>query len=228
MTTTPGMNADLGSAFPRLTVVGVVRHLRIRSMVDDLSPQIFVPWRIAQRNPMAYVVRTAGDPEALIPAVRDVLAGVDSRAAIYDARPLETYVEGARATRRFVLQLSMAFALSAFALTCIGVYGVAAFAVASRRRELAVRGALGATATRLAGDVLRECLGTAAAGCLVGLAAAAVVARFLQGQLYAVESGDPLAYVAAVLLIAAGTAGACTVPAYRAVAIDPIEALRSE
>lgn len=228
VTTTPGMNADVGTAYPRLSVVGVVRHLRLRSLVDDLGPQLFVPWRMAQRNPIAYAVRTSGDPDALVPRIRETLAALDPRAALYDARPLDTYVDAARSTRRFVMQLAAVFALSALALTCIGVYGVLAFTVAMRRHELGVRGALGATAGRLTRDVLSEGLRLAAIGCAGGLILAAMLARLLQSQLYAVEPGDPLAYAAAVLLVMAGAIAACWIPAYRVATIDPLDALRAE
>ena len=107
----------------RVQVVGVVRHLKVRSLVDNLMPQLFVPWPIAQRNPTAYVLRTSRDPATLAAEVRAAVSGLDPRLAIYDARPLESYVEAARSGRRFTMQLTAVFALSALALTCLGVYG---------------------------------------------------------------------------------------------------------
>jgi ABC-type antimicrobial peptide transport system permease subunit len=173
-------------------------------------------------------VRTTGEPEALIPAIRDVLAALDPRIAIYDARPLASYVDAARSSRRFVMQLVAAFALSALALTCIGIYGVLAFAVAVRRHELGVRGVLGAAAGQMIRDVLREGLGLATVGCAGGLVAAVAAAHLLRNQLYAVQPHDSIAYAAAVLLIGIGAALACWIPAHRATTVSPIEALRAE
>src|SRR6185503_18938971 len=88
-----------------VSVIGVVRHLRLRSLVDDLTPQIFVPWQIVQRNPMAYVVRTDGNPLTLAATVRATVSALDRRLAIYDVRPMDTYVQAARSTRRFTMLL---------------------------------------------------------------------------------------------------------------------------
>jgi len=212
----------------RLTVVGVVRHLRLRSLVDDQLPQLFVPWQLAQRNPMAFVVSTSGDPVALAPDVRAAVASLDRRLAIYDVRPMTDYVESARATRRFTVTLAAAFAATALLLTCVGVYGVLAYAVAHRRHEFGVRRALGADTGRVLREVMREGLGFALAGCLGGLAAAMVAGPLLHSQLYAVHPRDPVSYTVAVVLILAGAAIACWIPAWRATRVSPMDALRSE
>ena len=116
----------VGQAFPerRVTVVGVVAHLRLRSLVEDLTPQIFIPFRVWQRNPMAFVVRTGGDQAAVTTAISAAVARFDPRVPIYDVREMSTYLDDARAVRRFTMVLTAVFALSAVALTCIGVYGV--------------------------------------------------------------------------------------------------------
>ena len=227
-TTVSGMSANIGAPNARLTVVGVVPHLRLRSLVEDLRPQLFFPWRIAQRNPTAFIVGTTGDPSTLAPEVRATVSALDSRVAIYDVRPLQTYVEDARATRRFTMLLAAMFASLALALTAVGVYGVLAYAVAHRRHEIGVRRALGASAGQVMRDVLREGVVFAIAGCAAGLATAAAAGRLLQSQLYAVHPRDPVAYLAAVALIAAAAAFACWIPARRATTISPMDALRSE
>jgi len=209
------------------TVVGVVRHLRLRSLLDDLRPQMFVPWYAAQRNPMAVVVRTTGDPVTLASAVRTTVLSLDRRLGIYDVRPMTDYMEAARAMRRFTMLLAAAFAATALVLTCVGVYGVLAYAVAYRRHEFGVRRALGASAGTVVREVLREGLGFAVMGVICGAAAAFVLAR-LQSQLYVVNSRDPLSFVAAIVLIFAGAVLACWVPAQRAMAVSPMDALRSE
>ncbi len=225
-----GQHFLLGQASPdrRVSVVGVVRHLRLRSLVEDLTPQIYIPYRIWQRSPMAYVVRTDRDPSALAADVRAAVAAFDPRLPIYDVRAMGTYVEAARATRRFTMLLAAAFAASALALTCIGVYGVLAYAVAVRRHEFGVRRALGADTVQVMREVLREGLTFAVAGSAAGLAGAAIAARLLQSQLYAVHPRDPITYGASLALLLCGAALACWIPAYRATAISPMDALRTE
>jgi predicted permease len=209
-------------------VVGVVRHLRLRSLVDDLLPQIFVPWPLAQRNPMAFVVSTSANPLAVAGDIRAAVASLDPRLAIYDVRPLADYVESARATRRFTVTLAAAFAATALFLTCVGIYGVLAYAVAHRRHEFGVRRALGADTGQVLREVMREGLGFALAGCLGGVAGAFVAGRLLESQLYAVHPRDPVSYAGAVALILIGALAACWIPAWRATRVSPMDALRSE
>ena len=224
-----GQQFLMGQAAPerRVSVVGVVRHLRLRSLVEDLTPQIFVPYRLWQRSPMAYVVGTNRDSSALAADVRAAVAAVDPRLPIYDLRPLETYVAGARSLRRFTVLLAAAFALSALALTCTGVSGVLAYTIAVRRHEFGVRMALGAEAAQVAREVLREGLGLAAAGTAAGLAGAALTARLLQDQLYGVNPRDPMTYGAALTLILVSAVLACWTPARRASAESAVDAMRT-
>jgi putative ABC transport system permease protein len=193
-----------------------------------LLPQVFRPWALVPRNTMAFVVRTAGDPAAMVPAVRAAVSELDPRAAIFEVRPLTEYVDSARATRRFTMILAAAFAGVALLLTCVGVYAVLAYAVAGRRHELGIRRALGASHARVVRAVLGEGLGFALAGSVVGLAGALAAGRLLQAQLYAVNARDPISYAAAVAMVLLGAAVACGIPAYRAATVDPMEALRSE
>ena len=120
---------------------------------------------------MARVATTAGDPAALAPDVRRAIASLDPSPPIYDVRPLRTYVEGARATRRVVMRLAPAFSLAALLLACVGVYGVGVmvYAVTQRRHEFGVRLALGASRGRLAAGVLRDGLTLAGLGCAIGV-----------------------------------------------------------
>jgi putative ABC transport system permease protein len=188
--------------------------------VDDPLPQVFRPWALAPRNPMAFVVRTAGDPAAMVPAVRAAVSELDPRAAIFEVRPLTEYVDAARATRRFTMILAAALAGVALLLACVGVYAVLAYAVAGRRHELGVRRALGASHARVVGAVFGEGLGFALAGSVVGFAGALVAGRLLQTQIYAVDARDPVSFAAAVLMVLLGAAVACGIPAYRAARVD--------
>jgi predicted permease len=225
-----GQRLRIGQASPDRagTVVGIVRHLRLRSIVEDLTPQIFVPYRLWQRSPMAYIVRTDRDPASLTADVRNAVAAVDPRLPIYDLRTLDTYVQNALAIRRFTMLLAAAFAATALVLTCIGVYGVLAYAVATRRHEFGVRRALGAGTPQVLREVFREGLGFTMIGCAIGLGAAALAGQFLQNQLYGVDPRDPIAYGAALALILGGAVAACWIPGRRATAVSPMDALRSE
>jgi putative ABC transport system permease protein len=159
--------------------------------------------------------------------VREAIAAVDPRLPIYDLRPMETYVADARAIRRFTVLLAAAFALSALGLTSVGVYGVLAYSVAVRRHEFGVRRALGADAAQVRREVLREGLGLAVAGAAAGLATAAIAATLLHSQLYGVEPRDPITYAAALALLVLSAIAACWIPARRAAALDPVEAMRT-
>src|SRR6185436_3523202 len=157
------------------------------------APQVFLPYRLWQRSPMAFVLRTDSftNPTTVAASIRPVVARFDPHLPIYELRPLKSYVEAARSTHRFTMLLACAFAASALVLTCIGLYGVLAYAVAHRRHEFGVRSALGALPRQLLWQVLRESLGFAVAGCGVGLALVLGLTRLLQSQLYATHPWDP-------------------------------------
>jgi putative ABC transport system permease protein len=225
-----GQHFLIGQGEPnrRVSIIGVVRHLNLRSVVDDLIPQIYVPYRVWQRTPMAFVVRTDGTSPVLAGDVRSAVSAFDPRLPIFDVRLLGAYVESARSIRKFTMWLAVAFAATALVLTCIGVYGVLAYAVTTRRHEFGVRRALGADARQVIRDVLGEGVRFAVVGCLGGVVGAAIAARLLQSQLYAVEPRDPMTYAAAVSMILTGAMAACWIPAYRATTISPMDALRAE
>jgi ABC-type antimicrobial peptide transport system permease subunit len=177
---------------------------------------------------MAYVVRTSSDPTALAADIRRAVASFDQQLPIYDVREMDNYIEAATSIRRFTMLIAMIFGASALLLTCVGVYGLLAYIVATRRHEFGLRRALGAGTGRVMRDVFREGLGFALIGSVAGLAAAAFVAQLLRTQLYAVDPRDPIAYSLSVGLILLGVIVACWIPGRRATAISPMDALRVE
>ena len=217
-----------GEPSVKVTVVGLVQHLRLRSLVADLTEQVFFPQRLVLRNPMAYAVRSNRDAASLAPDIRAAIARLDPRLPIYDVRPMGNYIESARATRRFTMQLAAAFAIVALLLACVGVYGVLSYAVARRRHEFGVRLALGAAPGMVVQHVMREGLGLAVAGCAAGLAIAVASSQLLRAQLYGIGPRDPVTFTVGAAVIAAAAAIACWIPARRATAVSPIEALRTE
>lgn len=141
-----GQQVDLlGHQTPsgRAVVVGVVRHLKLRSVVEDLAPQIFVPYRLWQRSPMACVVRTSSNPSAFAAEIRGAVASFDRQLPIYDVRPMDNYLEAAMSIRQFTMRIATLFEASALVLTCVGVYGLLAYIAAARRHEFGLRRALG-------------------------------------------------------------------------------------
>jgi predicted permease len=210
------------------TVVGVVHHLRHRSLLEDLTDQVYFAERQIQRNPMAYVVKTSGDAAALAATVRQIVAELDPLIPAYDVRPLDEYVTSARAAQRFATILAAAFAAVALLLAAVGVYGVIAYGVARRRYEFGVRLALGAQRRQVTTLVAREGAALAGIGLVLGLSGAAMAARLLQSQLFGVTPRDAASYAAGVLAIAVAALAACWLPARRAAAVAPMEALRGE
>jgi putative ABC transport system permease protein len=220
----------LGQGEPnrRVSVVGVVRHLKLRSLVSDVTPQIFLPFAVWQRSPMAFVVHTSRDAAAAAADIRATVARFDPQLPIFEVRTLDAYVDRARAIRRFTMLLAGVFAATALMLTCIGVYGVLAYVVAIRRREFGVRRALGADGARIIREVMGEGLGFAAIGGAIGVIGALIAGQLLESQLYAVHARDPVSFGAALILIVVGALLSCWLPAYRAVSISPMDALRSD
>jgi putative ABC transport system permease protein len=218
-----------GHAVYWVTVVGVVGHLRHRSLLEDLGDQAYFAERQVLRNPMAYVVRTSGDAPALSAPVRQLIGRLDPELPVYDIRPLDAYVAGAQAAQRFTTILAASFAAVALALAAVGVYGVIAYATARRRYEFGVRLALGAQPVQVTTTlVLREGVRLAAAGLACGVVFAAVAARFLEAQLFAVSPLDAVSYAGAAAAIGAAAIVACWLPARRASSIRPLDAIRAE
>jgi predicted permease len=210
------------------TVVGVVRHVRHRSPVEEVRDQVYFPERQIPRNPAVYVIRTGGDPDALVGPVRDALRALDPALPIYDVRRLDAYVAEAQALRRFTAVLAVLFAVAALALASVGIYGVVAYSVTERHREFGVRLALGARAGQVLTLVMREGVVLAAAGLTVGLAVAATAAAWLRSQLYGITPWDPVSLGATLPILIVAALLACAVPALRAVRTDPAEALRGD
>ena len=211
-----------------VTVVGVVHHVRHRSLLEDLTDQVYFAERQIQRNPMAYVVKTSGDPAALASTVRQIVAKLDPQLPAYDMRPLEEYVAGARGAQRFATILAAAFAIVALALAAVGVYGVIAYATTRRRYEFGVRLTLGAQPGQVMALVIREGAVLAAIGLTIGVAGAAIAARLLQSQLFGVTPRDAASYAIAVVAIATAAMAACWIPARRVASITPLDALRTD
>jgi predicted permease len=215
-----------GDANTMVTVIGVIEHIRHRRPTEETNEQIYFPWTQAFRNPMAYVVRAGGDPSTLSAAVRDAVRSLDPQLPVAALRPMTSYVDNARAVRRFTALLAASFAAVALLLSCIGVYGVTSYAVALRRPEFGIRVALGARRTEVMRLVFREAVGLVAIGGVIGAIASVAAAHMMRTQLYGITPWDPVSYAVALPTIAAAALAACWIPARRATSINALDAIR--
>jgi len=210
------------------TVIGVVRHVRHRTPDAEGQEQVYLAFRQNLRDPMAYVIRTTGDPARLAADVRRVVSGLDALLPAYDVRSLETYVDEAMSARRFTAVLISSFAFLALALAGVGLAGLVSYSVAARRREFGIRLAVGATPAAMRLRVLGEALGLAVAGVAVGLVGAGAAATVMRAFFFGVGPADPASYGSAIVMLLLVSVAATWVQARRASAVNPAEALRSE
>jgi predicted permease len=221
-------------------VVGVVANLRAGKVTDDVVPQAFThvatrplptvngqPGRSFTPNATFYV-RSARPPEELMNAVRETVARVDPTMPITNLQTVEQQFRNNIAIERFVAGTSTAFAVLGTVLAALGLYGVLAYSVAQRSREIGLRVALGAPTSRIRGMVLRQVTRMAVIGVILGAAAAWLLGRAAGSLLFGVEAGDPLMLTAAAVVVAAVALGAASIPARRASRVDPMSVLRYE
>jgi putative ABC transport system permease protein len=216
------------SQAPWMTIVGVVGDTRRTGLDAAVRPETYLPHAQAPAGGMTLVVRTAGAPEDAVPALRNAVRAVDPVIPLFATRSIDELLGEMTAQRRLNTLLLSVFGAVAAIVAGVGVYGVLAYSVTQRRRELGVRIALGATAATLLRLVLREGLLLAGTGLIVGLLGALALGQVLTSLLYGVSATDP-ATLAAIAAAAAFTALlACVVPAIRAMRVDPTSALRAE
>jgi predicted permease len=204
-------------------IIGVVGDMRSGKITDEIEPQVFQPMPGG-----TFYVRGARPPEDLLSAIRDTVARVAPSATIANLQTMQQQLRANVAIERFFAGISTVFAVVATALAALGLYGVLAYSVAQRSREIGLRVALGAATGRIRGMVLRQVAGMAVIGIVVGAIAAAVLGRTAQSLLFGVEAGDPLMLAAAVVVLAAVTLSAAYIPARRAARVDPMSVLRYE
>ena len=217
-------------------VVGVVGNVRHLGLTTDPTPEIYVPiqqlaadfWSVFVPIPLSFAVRSEVGFSALAPDIRRAVREVDPEQPISRLREATELVSDAVARQRFSMLLLVLFGGLALTLAAIGVYGVMAYAVSQRTRELGIRLALGARTASVRALVLGQGLGIALLGVGLGLAGALALGRLLTSLLYEVSPADPRVLAAAAVTLSAVSLLACLVPAIRATRVDPIDALRSE
>jgi predicted permease len=224
---------DLEKVTPKtkfLTVVGVVHEIASRGIAEGQEPVGAYYYSLAQNPPrtITFAIRTAGDPNSMIGAVRAKIAAIDPSLPVFDVRTMNQRVDQALVNRRSPLMLSIGFGAVALFLSAIGIYGVLAYLVAQRRKEIGIRIALGSSGQQVFRLILQEGLVVLAVGFAIGLIGALAMARTLQSQLYGVGATDPAVLAAATVLLGLVALVACLVPAGRAARVDPVIALRQE
>lgn len=223
---------------PFREVVGVVGNTLTSSFERDPQPTVFVPhlqqtshWQGPSWNyraAMSFVVRTAGDPQTLIPAVRSAVAEIDPSKPAGNLRTVESYLREQTSEIGVFMMLLVTFGAAAALLAAVGIYGVMAYAVAQRTREIGIRMALGASGTNVMGLVVRQALALVIVGVIVGLAGAYGLTRFLTNFLWNVSPTDPATFALVAIGLVTVAVIACLIPTRRAVKVDPTVALRYE
>jgi predicted permease len=206
-------------------VVGDIRHGQINRKPD---PCLFLS-NAQQPFPFtALVIRTSGPPLSIAESVRRVIRDIDPDQGVGEIQTMEQLVAGAIAQPKAQTLLFGAFGALALTLTCIGIYGVLAYAVTQRTREIGVRLALGAPPASAFATILRDGLKLTAVGLAIGLALAAMLTRSMQGLLYEVEPLDPIVFASTTLALVVVATAACAVPAARAARVEPAIVLKTE
>jgi putative ABC transport system permease protein len=226
-----GKHVKLGGLdHPWLTVIGLVGDVHHIGLDAAPEMQVYIPhaqWPFPDSD-MTFVLRTMGPPTAYAPAARRTIHWLDATQPFSRVMPLDAYVVLSVQRRRFALVLIGAFATIALLLSVVGIYGVTAYGVAQRTREIGIRRALGAQPGAVFGLLLRQGLLLILAGTVLGVAASVALTRFLASMLFEVTPTDPMTFALVVALLAGVAILACWIPARRAMRVDPMAALRYE
>jgi ABC-type antimicrobial peptide transport system permease subunit len=210
-----------------LTVVGVIGDMKLHDLVEGPKAVGAYYYPMAQDavRSMTFAIKTAGDPAAVTSAVRGAMNAIDRELPVFDTQTMQDRTEKSLMTRRSPVLLSLGFGVVALLLSAIGIYGVLAYLVTQRTKEIGIRIALGSSARAIFELVLREGVVLIAGGFALGAIGAIALRKSLESQLFGVSATDPIVLATVTTVLALVALVACAVPARRATKIDPIVAL---
>jgi len=231
-----GKRLTYGGGGPSLTIIGVVAAPRLWARAYEQGPALYMPYGTwtklhslhGRPRWAGFVVRSAGNPFDLVPAIRREIAALDSRLPIHEFVKFEDRLRRSTARQRLYMQLLSIFAVIGLVLSAAGIYGLISYSVAQRTHEIGIRMALGSRRSDVLRLVIKKGLSLIAVGMAIGVAGALVLTRVLRNLLYGVTSTDLATFIAVSLLLAVVGLIASYIPARRATKIDPVNALRYE
>ncbi len=213
---------------PWREVIGVVADVKTDELNENPSIQVFMPSGQEPQNGMVLVVRAAGDPLSLTPAIEAAIHEIDADVAVVQPRTMEQWMSASYSTQRYATSLLEVFAGIALLLAAVGIYGVTSYTVAQRTSEIGVRVALGASRIHVFRLVWTRAMTPSMIGLALGAAAAVALSSVLETLLYGVRRTDLPTFVTVGVIFAMTTTLAALIPAWRAMRVDPIQALRTE
>jgi putative ABC transport system permease protein len=209
-------------------IVGVVRNAKYRNLREEPLPFIYTPFAQEPQTGMTLIVRTAGDPSALVGAVRNEVSAINKDVPLFAVQTMTERIDDQLATDRVIAVLLSVFGGCALLLAAIGIYGVVGYAVAQRTHEIGIRIALGADQRDILKLIVSQGMVLTAIGAGIGLALALAATQLLKSLLFGISATDPLTFVSVVIVLVGVALLACYLPARRAMKVDPLVALRYE
>jgi putative ABC transport system permease protein len=213
---------------PWINIVGVVGDVRNDDVDAPPLPQIYLPYAQHPARDMSLVIRTAGEPLSVVPAVRDVVWTIDRNLPVYEVYSMRRLFFNDLSSTHLMVELLGAFALLSLLLAAVGVYGIVAYSVSQRTQEIGVRMALGAQTSDVTRLFLKQGLKLAGIGVVIGLSVSLAMTRLIKSIIFGVSATDTFTFLATTLLLSLVTLLACWIPARRATKVDPMIALRCE
>jgi ABC-type antimicrobial peptide transport system permease subunit len=209
-------------------VVGVVQDSLYRDLREGKLAVLYMPLLQSNQRSATLTLRVAGDPAQALGQLAALARRIDPKVPLYNTRTLEAQIAATLSPERMLALVSSLFAAFATVLAMIGLYGVLAYAVAQRSREIGIRMALGAAPGQVIGAVVRDALRMVAGGLLLGVPLSYAASRWIQGSLYGLKPGDPITYAAIITVLAVASLAAALIPSRRAAKVDPMVVLRCE